>query len=78
MSDDLFLDKEDLFKLTGYRQPKKQAKHLREQRIHFHQNRAGHPRVTRAAVEGRKVATASTTSNKPSWSPTWAASAPKT
>lgn len=78
MTDELFLNERELVELTGYRQPRKQAQHLRAQRIPFHQNRAGHPRVARAAVEGRKVAAASTNSNKTTWSPSWAASAAKT
>jgi hypothetical protein len=78
MSESLFLSEDDLFELTGYRQPTKQVAHLRKERIPFHQNRAGRPRVTKAVLEGRKVAPASPNSNKTSWSPSWAASAAKT
>ena len=66
----LFLTKDELIDLTGYRQSAKQSAHLKSQRIPFHVNRAGHPRVARAVLEGRKVAdkTAKT------WSPSWAGS----
>lgn len=59
---------QELIDLTGYRQASKQAAHLKAQRIPFHTNRAGHPRVARAVLEGRKVVekTAKT------WSPSWA------
>lgn len=79
MSTDLFLTDDELVTLTGYRQPSKQVAHLRAQRIPFHTNRAGHPRVARAAVEGRKVANpAPAGAPKSSWSPSWAAAPAKT
>ena len=66
----MFLTDEELFELTGYRQPSKQVAHLKAQRIPFHLNRAGHPRVARAILEGAKAQkTAPAT-----WSPSWAAS----
>jgi hypothetical protein len=64
----MFLTDEELVQLTGYRQASKQVAHLKAQRIPFHVNRAGHPRVTRAVLEGRKVVEKTTKS----WSPSWA------
>lgn len=78
MSDELFLDDEAMFRLTGYRQKAKQVAQLRKERIPFHLNRSGHPRVARAVVEGRKVAADVQKSNKQAWSPSWAASAAST
>jgi len=78
VSEAMFLTKDELVELTGYRQPLKQVAHLRAQRIPFHTNSAGHPRVTRAAVEGRKVAPAAAQASKTTWSPSWAASAAST
>lgn len=75
MTEAVFLTDAELVELTGYRQPSKQIAHLRAQRIPFHANRAGRPRVTRAAVEGRKVASAPAQSSKTTWSPSWGASA---
>lgn len=66
----MFLTDEELRELTGYIQPSKQVAHLRAQRIPFHTNRAGHPRVARAVLEGRKVVE----KTKQTWSPSWAAS----
>lgn len=66
---DLFLTEDELHDLTGYRQPAKQVSHLRAQRIPFHTNKAGHPRVARATLEGSKVVTPA---KKSSWSPSWA------
>lgn len=75
----LFLTDDELVDLTGYRQPSKQIGQLKAQRIPFHTNRAGHPKVARAVVEGRKVATAEK-AEKPasSWSPSWAANLART
>jgi hypothetical protein len=70
----MFLTDDELVELTGYRQPAKQCEHLRAQRIPFHTNRAGHPRVARAILEGRKA----TEKPKDTWNPTWAASQART
>lgn len=67
----IFLSEAELIELTGYRQPSKQRAHLKAQKIPFHINRAGHPRVARAALEGR---TQAATRPEPTWSPAWAAS----
>ncbi len=64
----MFLSEQELIDLTGYRQASKQAAHLKAQRIPFHTNRAGHPRVARAVLEGRKVVE----KTAKSWSPSWA------
>lgn len=70
----MFLSEAELVDLTGYRQAVKQVAHLKAQRIPFHVNRAGHPRVARAVLEGRKVVEKSAKS----WSPSWAANQPAT
>jgi hypothetical protein len=69
----MFLSESELVELTGYRQASKQVAQLRQQRIPHHLNRAGHPRVARAILEGGKVAAPKPTAN---WSPSWAASQP--
>ena len=69
MSESMFLSDAELVEFTGYRQAAKQAAHLRAQRVPFHTNRAGRPRVARASVEGRKVSPAAAQSSKPTWSP---------
>lgn len=65
---DLFLTDEELALLTGYRQASKQVAHLKSQRIPFHTNRAGHPRVARAVLEGKRTVEP----KQASWSPSWA------
>lgn len=65
---DLFLTDDELATLTGYRQPSKQVAHLKAQRIPYHTNRAGHPRVARAVLEGKRTAEP----KQASWSPSWA------
>lgn len=66
----MFLTNDELVELTGYRQASKQVRHLREQRIAFHLNKAGQPKVARATIEGRKVSEPKTVQT---WSPSWAA-----
>jgi hypothetical protein len=51
----MFLTESELVDLTGYRQPAKQVAHLKAQRIPFHTNKCGHPKVAKAVLEGRKV-----------------------
>lgn len=65
----MFLTDKELVELTGYRQFAKQVAHLKAQRIPFHTNKAGHPKVARAVLEGRKVVTQPKAST---WSPSWA------
>jgi hypothetical protein len=69
---DLFLSNDEMVNLTGYRQASKQVAHLKAQKIPFHTNCAGHPRVARAVLEGRKVVD----STPKTWSPSWAGSQP--
>lgn len=69
----MFLTESEIIDLTGFRQPSKQVEHLKAQRIPFHTNRSGHPKVARAILEGAKAATEKAT-QKQSWSPSWAAS----
>ena len=64
----MFLSEQEMIDLTGYKQASKQVAHLKLQRIAFHTNRAGHPRVARAILEGRKVVE----KTAKSWSPSWA------
>lgn len=66
----MFLTNEELADLTGYQQVAKQAEQLKRQRIPFHTNAAGRPKVARAILEGRRVV--STTEK--SWDPSWAVS----
>jgi hypothetical protein len=68
----MFLDADELSDLTGYKQASKQIAQLKLQKIPFHINAAGHPKVARAILEGQRAAAA----NKPKaaeWSPSWAA-----
>lgn len=69
MSDTLFLTEDELVELTGFKRAAKQVDHLKRQRIPFHTNKAGHPRVARAVLEGGRVPQKTI---KPSWSPSWA------
>ena len=64
----LFLSEAELIELTGYRQPAKQVAHLKVQRIPFHTNRAGHPRVARTAIDGRRTVEPA---KAKTWSPSW-------
>lgn len=66
----LFLTNDELRELTGYVQPAKQVAQLKSQRIPFHVNRAGHPKVARAILEGRKV---EIQPQPKTWAPSWAA-----
>ncbi len=69
MTHDVFLSDEEVFVLTGYKQPAKQCAQLKSQGIPFHTNKAGHPRVARARIEGGKA----TEKTQPkTWSPSWA------
>ncbi len=67
----MFLDAEEMADLTGYKQAAKQIAQLKLQKIPFHINGAGHPKVARAILEGQRA-----TAEKPkpaTWSPSWAA-----
>jgi hypothetical protein len=66
----MFLTEQELVNLTGFSQKSKQCEHLKAQRIPFHTNKSGQPRVVRAVLEGRKVVEKSAKS----WSPSWAGS----
>ena len=67
----MFLTRDELFELTGYRIASKQVKQLKAQRIPFYVNRAGHPKVAKAIIEGQRGAPAQPTP-KPTWIPSWA------
>lgn len=66
----LFLTKDDVADLTGYKQVARQIAHLRNLRIPFFVDRAGRPKVARSAVEGGR---AKAVEQKAEWSPSWAA-----
>ncbi|GAA6121504.1 DUF4224 domain-containing protein [Acidovorax sp. FG27] len=53
MSTGLFLDDDDLTRLTSRKMKSKQIAWLRSAGIPFRVSATGHPVVTRAAVEGR-------------------------
>ena len=65
----MFMTGDELHALTGYRQPTKQVAMLRRQGVPFHVNAAGHPKVARAAIEGRQQQPASPQPTP--WSPSW-------
>ena len=50
----LFLEDDELAKLTGYKFKSKQIEWLKAAAIPFRVNATGHPVVTRGAIEGRK------------------------
>lgn len=67
----MFLTNEELADLTGYKQAARQVEQLKRQRIPFHLNAAGRPKVARAILEGNWAP-------KPvekTWEPSWAAPA---
>lgn len=65
----MFLTEAELVDLTGYRQASKQVAHLKSQRIPFYLNKANHPRVARAVLEGG----GKQKPTKPQgWTPPWA------
>lgn len=67
----MFLDADEMADLTGYKQASKQIAQLKLQKIPFHINAAGHPKVARAILEGQRAAADKL---KPAtWSPSWAA-----
>jgi hypothetical protein len=67
----MFMSHEELIELTGYKLASKQAEMLKRQRIPFHTNKCGHPKVAKATLEGRKAEEKKTET----WSPSWAAKA---
>lgn len=62
----LFLTTEEIKDLTGRSHAKKQIDVLRKNRIPFHLNAAGHPKVTREALLGK---TKHQPEPKPIWQP---------
>lgn len=52
----MFLDADEMADLTGYKQASKQIGQLKLQKIPFHINAAGHPKVARAILEKNTVA----------------------
>ena len=65
MSAALFLEDDELVKLTGWRFKSKQIAWLRGEGIPFRVNATGHPVVLRASVEGRAVEDAPAAGWKP-------------
>lgn len=66
----MFLDADEMADLTGYKQASKQIAQLKLQKVPFHVNAAGHPKVARAILEGQRQADKPKT--QASWSPSWA------
>lgn len=54
----MFLTKDELFDLCGYKRRKEQAKWLREHRYPFEVDRHGNPKVLKEAVYSRHKLTA--------------------
>lgn len=52
---DLFIDDDELAKLTGRRTKSKQIEWLRSSGLPYRVSATGHPVVTRLAVEGRET-----------------------
>ncbi len=50
----IFLEPEEIRTLTGWAQKRKQVEQLRKMGIPFFVNAAGHPIVSKAAVEGSR------------------------
>jgi hypothetical protein len=66
---EMFLDKQQLADLTGFKMKSKQVAQLRKMGLPFFLNGRGEPKVTVSAVEGRKVIEESKARTK--WSPSW-------
>lgn len=64
----MFLEDEQIVKLTGYRQKAKQVARLRKLGILFFVNASGHPVVPDSSVNGSKQPKPEKT-----WTPSWAA-----
>jgi hypothetical protein len=71
LEEPVFLDPEQLVKLTDRRQKSAQIAQLRKMGIPFFVNASGHPVVTESSLEGKKKEPVSK-----SWSPSWAAARP--
>ncbi len=67
----MFLSRDEVGTLTGYKHRAKQIAQLRLMGIAFHVNAAGDPIVAKATIEGR-------TPTKKTWEPSWAGSQPAT
>jgi hypothetical protein len=65
----LFLTDDEVVELTGYRQRRKQVEMLKRQRVPFHLNAAGQPKVARAALEGSR---SDRNGSVKGWTPSWA------
>ncbi len=65
----MFLNTDEVADLTGYKQCSRQIAQLKVQRIPFHINSAGHPKVARAILEGQRQPEIPKTKT---WSPSWA------
>lgn len=65
----MFLDADELKKLTGYAQRARQIAQLRQMGIAFWVNGAGRPVVPRATIEGGKSAAPQPAKT---WEPAWA------
>ena len=63
----MFLTRDELAELTGYRQKHRQVARLRVMGISFWINAAGQPVVARAVIEGKKPEP-----RRQEWTPAWA------
>lgn len=54
----IFVDDEDMVKLTGFRSRSRQIQQLRSMGVPFRINGAGHPMVAISAIEGGRSAAA--------------------
>lgn len=68
----LFLTDDEVAELTGYRQRRKQVEMLKRQRVPYHVNAAGQPKVARAVLEGAR---GDRNGQAKGWTPSWADSA---
>lgn len=62
-----FLTDEELYRLTGYRHPKKQAEHCRKVGIPFFPNVRGRPIISRDVING--TAKAASKKEQHGWQP---------
>jgi hypothetical protein len=61
------LTPEELHDITGYVQPAAQKRWLKKNKIKFHENRYGHPKVDRAYYTARLAAPQQRSGGSPNW-----------
>ena len=65
----MFLDDEEIVRLTGFKRKSKQIAQLRLMGVGFLINATGHPVITKAILESRKPIKEE---SQQEWRPTWA------